>query len=106
MLDIPVDQIDLEVSNSTLDLLDIFKKIPFTKEIGLGVVDVHSHVLETKDQVKARLEKALTVFRPEQIYVDPDCGLKTREVQEAKDKLRVIVEATREVRKGLVPAAR
>lgn len=106
MLDIPVDQIDLEVSNSTLDLLEIFKKHPFTKEIGLGVVDVHSHKLETKDQVKARIESALKVFRPEQIYVDPDCGLKTREVQEAKDKLRIVVEATKEIRKELVSAAR
>ncbi|MBI4115935.1 MAG: methionine synthase [Candidatus Omnitrophica bacterium] len=104
MLDIPVDQIDLELSNSSFNLLELFKKHPFTKEIGLGVVDVHSHVLETKAQVVDRIEKALEVFRPEQIYVDPDCGLKTREVQEAKDKLRVIVEATKEVRKGLVSA--
>lgn len=102
MLDIPVDQIDLELSNSNFNLLELFKKYPFTKEIGLGVVDVHSHALETKDQVKSRIKKALEVFRPEQIYVDPDCGLKTREVQEAKDKLRVVVEATKEVRKELL----
>lgn len=106
MLDIPVDQIDLELSNSSFNLLELFKKSPFTKEIGLGVVDVHSHVIETKEQVVNRIKAALEVFRPEQIYVDPDCGLKTREVQEAKDKLRVIVEAAKEVRKGLVPLAR
>ena len=52
--------------------------------------------------MKKRIEQALEVFRPEQIYVDPDCGLKTREVQEAKDKLRVVAEAAREVRKELV----
>ncbi len=106
MLDIPVDQIDLEISNSTLNLLELFKKHPFTKEIGLGVVDVHSHALESKDVVKGRIEDALKVFRPEQIYVDPDCGLKTREVEEAKDKLRVIVEAAKEVRKELAQASR
>jgi len=106
MLDIPVDQIDLEISNSTLNLLELFKKHPFTKEIGLGVVDVHSHKLETKDEVKGRIEAALKVFRPEQIYVDPDCGLKTREVQEAKDKLRVITEAVKDLRKELLSAAR
>ena len=103
MLDIPVDQIDLEVSNSTQDLLELFKKYPFTKEIGLGVVDVHSHALETKEEVKRRIEKALEIFRPEQVYVDPDCGLKTREVDEAKAKLRVMVEATKEVRRTLQP---
>lgn len=101
LLEIPVDQIDLELSNSSFNLFDLFKKYPFTKEIGLGVIDVHSHVTETKEQVKERIEKALEVFKPEQIYVDPDCGLKTREVQEAKDKLRVMVEATKEVRKKL-----
>lgn len=102
MLEIPVDQIDLELSNSDFNLFELIRKTPFTKEIGLGVVDVHSHRLESKDEVKKRIEQALEVFRPEQIYVDPDCGLKTREVQEAKDKLRVVVEAAREVRKELV----
>ena len=106
MLDIPVDQIDLELSNSNFNLFELFKKHPFTKDIGLGVVDVHSHKLETKDEVKKRIEQALRVFKPEQIYVDPDCGLKTREVEEAKAKLRVVVEATKEIRKELVSAAR
>ena len=106
MLEIPVDQIDLELSNSNFNLMELFRKHPFTKEIGLGVVDVHSHQLESKEEVKRRIEKALQVFKPEQIYVDPDCGLKTREVEEAKDKLRVVVEATKEVRKSLVPAGR
>jgi len=101
MLDIPVDQIDLELSNSEFDLLDIFKKAPFTKEIGLGVVDVHSHKIESKDQVKARIKKAITIMGKEKIWVSPDCGLKTREVEEAKDKLRVMVEATREIRETL-----
>ncbi|MBI2167722.1 MAG: methionine synthase [Candidatus Omnitrophica bacterium] len=100
MLEIPVDQIDLELSNSDFNLFELIRKTPFTN--GLGVVDVHSHRLESKDEVKKRIEQALEVFRPEQIYVDPDCGLKTREVQEAKDKLRVVVEAAREVRKELV----
>ena len=104
LLEIPVDQVDLELSNSGFELLELFRKYPFTKDIGLGVIDVHSHVTETKEDVKRRIEKALQVFRPEQIYVDPDCGLKTREVDEAKEKLRVMVEATKEVRKALVPA--
>ncbi len=101
MLEIPVDQIDLELSNSRLNLLDYFKKYPFTKEIGFGVLDVHSHRIETKDQVKARIKKAISLIPKEQIYISPDCGLKTREVEEAKDKLRVMVEATKEVRSEL-----
>lgn len=101
MLDIPVDQIDLELSNNEFDLLDLFKKAPFTSDIGLGVLDVHSHRVETKDEVKARIQKALKTIPKEKIYVSPDCGLKTREVEEAKAKLRVMVEATKEVREAL-----
>src|SRR3989338_7985094 len=101
MLEIPVDQIDLELSNNEFDLLGLFKKAPFTKEIGLGVIDVHSHRTETKEEVKARIEKALRLIPKEKIYVSPDCGLKTREVEEAKAKLRVMVEATKEIREAL-----
>ena len=101
MLEIPVDQIDLELSNSRFNMLGLFKKSVFTKEIGLGVVDVHSHRIETKEQVKARIKKALEVIPKEKIYVDPDCGLKTRSVEEAKDKLRVVVEAVKELRQEM-----
>lgn len=101
MLDIPVDQIDLELSNSQFEMYKLFKKYPFTKEIGLGVVDVHNHEIESKETVIERIEKALEVFPAEKIFVDPDCGLKTRSVEEAKEKLRVIVEAVREVRESL-----
>ena len=98
---LPVDQIDLEFANRNFELLDFFKGRRFPKEIGLGVVDVHNHQIEPREAVIAGIRKALTVFRPEQIYVDPDCGLKTRSPQEAIDKLRVVVEATQAVRENL-----
>ena len=101
MLDIPVDQIDLELANSGYDLIDLFRKHPFTKDIGLGVVDVHTHVTETVEQVKANIYRALEVMRPEQVYVDPDCGLKTRTAEESIAKLRVIRQATDEVKREL-----
>jgi len=98
---LPVDQIDLEFANRNFELLAFFKGRRFPKEIGLGVVDVHSHRTESREEVIANLKKALKVFKPEQIYVDPDCGLKTRTPKEAVDKLRVVVEATRDVRETL-----
>jgi len=101
MLQLPVDQIDLEMSNSGLDLLELFRKYPFTKELAFGVVDVHTHVIESKALVKERIQRALQVIPPERLYIDPDCGLKTRTVDEAKAKMRVLVEAAREVRAGL-----
>ena len=96
MLEIAVDQIDLELANSQYELLEIFKKAPFTKEIGLGVLDVHSHQVETVEQIKNYLTKALEVFKPEQIMVDPDCGLKTRTTDESRAKLANMVKAVRE----------
>jgi 5-methyltetrahydropteroyltriglutamate--homocysteine methyltransferase len=101
MLRLPVDQIDLEMANSNYDLLNLFKKHKFTKCIGLGVLDVHSHVIETKEQVIGGIKKTVRLISPERIYVDPDCGLKTRTEEEAKAKLKVMVEAVREVKAEL-----
>ncbi len=92
---LPVDQIDLEMSNSGLDLLDRFRREPLKKEIAFGVIDVHTHVVETEAQVRERIERALETFTPARLYIDPDCGLKTRTVGEAEAKLRVMVAATR-----------
>ena len=98
---LPVDQIDLEFANRGFELLSFFKGKRFPKAIGLGVVDVHSHRIESTKEVVANLKKALKVFKPEQIYVDPDCGLKTRTPEEARAKLQVVVEATRAIRDEL-----
>ena len=100
MLNMPVDNFDLEMSNSELDLLELFKKNPFTKDISFGVVDVHSHKIEKVDDVRNRINKALKVLKPESIWIDPDCGLKTRTVEEAKDKLAVLVKVAKEIRRG------
>jgi len=97
ILEIPVDMIDLELSNSALDMLPLMKKYPFTKEIGFGVIDVHTHVIETKEVVKERIRQALEVIPREKIYIDPDCGLKTRTVDETIAKLKVMVEAVQEL---------
>jgi 5-methyltetrahydropteroyltriglutamate--homocysteine methyltransferase len=101
MLEIPVDQIDLEMTNSDFDLLGRFKDTPFTKDIGLGVVDVHSHRLEAVDEVVRGIKLALEVLPPERVFVDPDCGLKTRTVEEARAKMQAIVEGSRRVRQEL-----
>jgi 5-methyltetrahydropteroyltriglutamate--homocysteine methyltransferase len=101
MLELPVDQLDLEMANSNYDLLESFREYPFTKSIGLGVVDSHSHRIESVDEVAAGIRRSLEIIPPERTFVDPDCGLKTRTVEEAKAKLRVIVEATHRVRAEL-----
>jgi 5-methyltetrahydropteroyltriglutamate--homocysteine methyltransferase len=101
VLEMPVDRIDLEMSNSGLDLLDHFAKHPFTKELGFGVVDVHSHRIEDKNLVKERIRRVLEFIPAERLYIDPDCGLKTRTVEEAVEKMRVVSETAHEVRAEL-----
>ncbi len=101
MLHIPVDQIDLEFANSDYSLLDSFDEHPFTKYIGLGVVDVHSHVLEPVEDIADGIRRALKYIPPERMFVDPDCGLKTRTVDEAKAKLTNIHKAVETVRAEL-----
>jgi len=100
---LPVDQLDLEMANSDYDLLDLIRqhKDGFHKELAMGVVDVHSHVVETVDEVKAGIKKGLEVLPPGRLFIDPDCGIKTRTWQEAEAKLRVMVQAVREVKQEL-----
>ncbi len=98
MLDFPVDNLDLEMSNSGLDMLELFKQHRFTKDISFGVVDVHSYVVEQEPAVKERLLQALSVLPKEAIWVDPDCGLKTRSVDEAIAKMKTLVNAARSLR--------
>jgi 5-methyltetrahydropteroyltriglutamate--homocysteine methyltransferase len=101
ILDLAVDQLDLEFANGDFANLGVFQNPPFTKEIAVGVVDVHSHVIESKEQVKAGIKKALEVFTAEKVYIDPDCGLKTRTWKEAEAKLRVMVQAVKEIKREL-----
>lgn len=93
MLDIPVDHIDLEFANSEYSLLEEFDRAQFTKYIGLGVVDVHSHHQESVDDVAEGIRRSLKYIPAERMFVDPDCGLKTRTVDEAKEKLSTIRKA-------------
>ncbi len=101
MLDLPVHNFDLEMSNSDLDMLEYFARYPFTKDITFGVVDVHTHVIEDVDLIKSRIEQALKYLPKEAVWIDPDCGLKTRSVEESKAKLTNIQKAVEAIRKAL-----
>ncbi|MBC7219833.1 MAG: methionine synthase [Hadesarchaea archaeon] len=101
MLKLPVDNFDLEMSNSELDLVELFRVHPFTKDLSFGVLDVHSHEVESVETVEKRIKKALEVLRPEQLWIDPDCGLKTRSREEAVAKLKNMVEAVKRIRANL-----
>jgi 5-methyltetrahydropteroyltriglutamate--homocysteine methyltransferase len=101
LLALPVHVLDVEMANSNYDLLEIFRRHPTDKTVAMGVIDVHSHRIETVEQVKAAIRRGLEVFPPERLWIDPDCGLKTRTVEEALAKLRVMVTAVREVKEEM-----
>lgn len=98
VLDLAVDYLDLEFSNSDLRHLDLFRNQISTKGFSVGVIDIHSHVVETREQVRHRINAALDVFDPEKVWIDPDCGLKTRTREETVHKLKVMVEAVNEIK--------
>lgn len=101
MLSLPVRQIDLALKNENFALLEVFKNPRFTKDIGLGVVDVHTHRVESEEEVVEGIRRSLEVFEVSQVYISPDCGLKTRTIEETMGKLRAMVNATRQVRAEL-----
>jgi 5-methyltetrahydropteroyltriglutamate--homocysteine methyltransferase len=101
LLEMPVDQIDLELTNSSFDTFELFRRHPFTKELAVGVVDVHSHRVPSEEEVVAAIRRGLEVVPPERLYVDPDCGLKTRTVEEAQGMMRVIRTATDRIKREL-----
>ena len=102
-LDMPVTQFDLEMANSGYDIADLFKSkgFPADKEIAWGVVDVHTHKVEDVDEVAAGIRRGLDVLPAERLFIDPDCGLKTRTWEEAEAKLRVMQQGVEQVRREL-----
>jgi 5-methyltetrahydropteroyltriglutamate--homocysteine methyltransferase len=101
LLDLPVENLDLAISHSALDLLAMFRKDPFTKDLSLGVLDVHSHAVEAAGDVLARIRRGTAVLPADRIWVDPDCGLKTRTVEESRAKLAAMMAAVRSARAEL-----
>ncbi|MDR8391200.1 5-methyltetrahydropteroyltriglutamate--homocysteine S-methyltransferase [Aliifodinibius sp. S!AR15-10] len=93
------DVISMETSRSQMELLDAFVEFEYPNEIGPGVYDIHSpRVPDTKEMVTL-LQKAANVLDPQQIWVNPDCGLKTRGWEETLPSLQNMVEAARQMRK-------
>jgi len=95
------DVISFEASRSNLSLLDTLKAAHFQTEVGPGVYDIHSPRVPSVAEIKATIEKILAKLPKEQIWINPDCGLKTRGYKEVIESLKNMVQATLEVRKGL-----
>ena len=99
------DVISIETSRSRMELLEAFVKFRYPNEIGPGVYDIHSPRIPTTGEMIDLLERARAVLAPEQIWVNPDCGLKTRGWPEVRTALERMVEAARALRRGHAQAA-
>ncbi|MES1924420.1 5-methyltetrahydropteroyltriglutamate--homocysteine S-methyltransferase [Salinisphaera sp. T31B1] len=94
------DCISIETSRSQMELLDAFVKFDYPNEIGPGVYDIHSPRVPAKAEMIDLLKKATEVLPPERIWVNPDCGLKTRGWAEVKPALEHMVDAARTLRQA------
>jgi 5-methyltetrahydropteroyltriglutamate--homocysteine methyltransferase len=92
------DVISIETSRSQMELLGAFAKFKYPNEIGPGVYDIHSPRVPAVNEMKLLLEKAARVIPRRNLWVNPDCGLKTRGWEETTAALKAMVEAARAMR--------
>ena len=95
--DMDADVITIETSRSDMELLDVFDKFDYPNEIGPGVYDIHSPNIPSVESIINLMEKASQRIPAERLWVNPDCGLKTRKWEEVKPALRNMVEASRKL---------
>ncbi|MBC7748672.1 MAG: 5-methyltetrahydropteroyltriglutamate--homocysteine S-methyltransferase, partial [Methylotenera sp.] len=96
--DMDADVITIECSRSQMELLDAFADFNYPNEIGPGVYDIHSPRVPSSNEMVKLLEKASAVIPVDQLWVNPDCGLKTRHWDETKKALIEMVAAAKKMR--------
>jgi 5-methyltetrahydropteroyltriglutamate--homocysteine methyltransferase len=99
------DVISIETSRSRMELLDAFARYRYPNGIGPGVYDIHSPRVPSRAEMSELLDKALDVLEPAQLWVNPDCGLKTRGWPEVRAALQAMVQAAEGLRKTALTAA-
>jgi len=102
--DLDADVITIETARSNMELLDAFADFSYPNEIGPGVYDIHSPNVPEVDAMVRLMEKAARRIPPERLWVNPDCGLKTRAWPETEAALANMVAAAR-LRQGVRQAA-
>ncbi|AKE52612.1 5-methyltetrahydropteroyltriglutamate--homocysteine S-methyltransferase [Kangiella geojedonensis] len=95
------DVITIESSRSDMELLQTFNDFQYPNEIGPGVYDIHSPRIPTKDEVSELIQQAAKHIPVDQLWVNPDCGLKTRNWDQVRPALKNLVDAATEARQQL-----
>ncbi|WP_294450570.1 5-methyltetrahydropteroyltriglutamate--homocysteine S-methyltransferase [uncultured Ruminococcus sp.] len=99
--DMDADVITFEASRSDLTILDVLKENNFRTEVGPGVYDIHSPRVPSEKEIENALHKMLDRILAEKLWVNPDCGLKTRGETETVSSLENLVAAAKNVRNSL-----
>ncbi|RYP90346.1 hypothetical protein DL770_003569 [Monosporascus sp. CRB-9-2] len=89
------DVLSIENSKSDAKLLSVFVDAAYPRHIGPGVYDIHSPRVPSEQEIKDRIEEMLQYLKPDQLWIDPDCGLKTRQWKETKEALTNMVNAAK-----------
>ncbi len=96
------DVISIETSRSHGELIHAFEEHTYDKGIGLGVYDIHSPRVPKLEELTRNIDRALQVLNPKLFWINPDCGLKTRGMDETIASLKVMVEAAKQTRERLL----
>ena len=99
--DLPIDQFVLDFANRGMVDLAALKALPEDKEVAVGVIDVRTSMVETPEEVAARIRQVLTVVPPERVYLTTDCGMKPLSRMVASMKLHALVRGAQIVRAEL-----
>lgn len=99
--DMDADVISFESSRSNLEILDELKEKNFKTEVGPGVYDIHSPRIPTVEEIEQALHRILAKVQKEKVWVNPDCGLKTRGEKETKASLKNLTQAAQNIREEL-----
>jgi 5-methyltetrahydropteroyltriglutamate--homocysteine methyltransferase len=102
---VPVEQFVLDFANREMAGLDALKSLPKDKEVQVGVLDIRTSLIETPEQVAARIRKVLQIVPPERVYLSTDCGMKPLPRTVAKLKLKALADGAAIVRKELKGAS-
>ena len=99
--DLPIDQFVLDFANR--DMVDVaaLKSLPADKEVAVGVIDVRTSMVESPEQVAARIRRVIAVVPPERVYLTTDCGMKPLARTVARMKLAALAEGAEIVRREL-----
>ncbi len=95
------DVVSIESSRSKMQLLESFQEFEYPNEIGPGVYDIHSPRIPTEEEIVELLKKALQYVPKERLWVNPDCGLKTRDWSEVTESLKNMVAAAKRLREEI-----